>query len=55
MIESTATHQESNDDDDDGDRTAQRVSVANRDPFGANLPEFSPLFRAYSKPTFAGP
>ena len=43
MIEDAATHQESADDDDDGDRTAQRVLVANRAPRGASLLE-SPLF-----------
>ena len=40
MIESTATHHESDDNDDDGDRTAQRVIVANRVPLGECLPEF---------------
>ena len=43
MIESTATHQEGDDDNDDGDQTAQRILVANRAPLGASLPEF-PLF-----------
>ena len=43
MIENTAIHRESDDGDDDGDRTAQRVLVANRAPWGARLLEF-PLF-----------
>ena len=43
MIENTATHRESDDGDDDGDRTAQRVLEANRAPWGARLLEF-PLF-----------
>ena len=37
MIENAATHQESDDNDDYGDRTAQRVLVANNAPFGASL------------------
>ena len=40
MIESAATHQESDNDDDDGDRTAQRALVANRALLGASLLEF---------------
>ena len=43
MIENAATHQESDDNDDYGDRTAQRVLVANNAPFGASLLGF-PLF-----------
>ena len=43
MIENAATHQESDDDDDYGDRTAQRLLVANDAPLGASLLGF-PLF-----------
>ena len=43
MIENAATREEPDDDDDYGDRTAQRVVEANNAPLGASLLGF-PLF-----------
>ena len=37
MIQNAATPQEGDDEDDDGDRTAQRVLVANGATLGASL------------------